>query len=297
MQRYARPRRAMVVVNSVLKLLQRQTYTCLSHRYGLYLCFGGLVLMIVSAFQFGEVVVEWSRDQYHVLFDSYRDNVGGKSFQSRLCLPMPIDVVYTWVNGTDVALLKELKAVKEQLEEEQKALREQLGKNASDTTEAPKDSDKPECLLSHCIVAPMLALDPALPANLTLKELPTVSASFSAAKELLTMSKPFHLPDRVSVVTTDKEAPGLIHMQSLAYLSGFPSSIKDTEQLRVKLPSAITSKIKQVGQTQLLLPVAVTYWFPALEFDSNFFLIWQEKCCKQLFCYVSFIFTAPLSTW
>ncbi|XP_047245419.1 N-acetylglucosamine-1-phosphotransferase subunits alpha/beta isoform X1 [Girardinichthys multiradiatus] len=274
MQRYARPRRAMVVVNSVLKLLQRQTYTCLSHRYGLYLCFGGLVLMIVSAFQFGEVVVEWSRDQYHVLFDSYRDNVGGKSFQNRLCLPMPIDVVYTWVNGTDVALLKELKVVKEQLEEEQKALREQLGKNASDTTEAPKDSDKSECLLSHCIVAPMLALDPALPANLTLKELPTVSASFSAAKELLTMSKPFHSPDRVSVVvfhlqadankaykelsrelqkfsvsrcylTTDKEAPGLIHMQSLAYLSGFPSSIKDTEQLRVKLPSAITSKIKQ----------------------------------------------------
>lgn len=45
----------MVVVNSVLKLVQRQTYTCLSHRYGLYLCFGGIVLMIVSAFQFGEV--------------------------------------------------------------------------------------------------------------------------------------------------------------------------------------------------------------------------------------------------
>lgn len=56
MQRYASPRRTMVVVNSVLKLLQRQTYTCLSHRYGLYLCFGGLVLMIVSAFQFGEVI-------------------------------------------------------------------------------------------------------------------------------------------------------------------------------------------------------------------------------------------------
>lgn len=41
----------------------------------------------------------------------------------RLCLPMPIDVVYTWVNGTDTALLKELKTVKEQLEEEQRALR------------------------------------------------------------------------------------------------------------------------------------------------------------------------------
>uniref|UniRef100_A0A3B5BC72 N-acetylglucosamine-1-phosphotransferase subunits alpha/beta n=1 Tax=Stegastes partitus TaxID=144197 RepID=A0A3B5BC72_9TELE len=248
----------MVVVNSVLKLLQRQTYTCLSHRYGLYLCFGGIVLVIVSAFQFGEVVVEWSRDQYHVLFDSYRDNVGGKSFQSRLCLPMPIDVVYTWVNGTDTALLKELKAVKEQLEEEQRALRDRLGKNASETTEVVK----PECLLSHCIIAPMLALDPALPANVTLKELPSVSASFSAAKELLLMNKPFHPPTSVSVVifhsqadgknvqriraTTDKEAPGLIRMQSLAYLSGFPATFKETEQLRVKLPSVITSKIKQL---------------------------------------------------
>lgn len=264
----------MVVVNSVLKLLQRQTYTCLSHRYGLYLCFGGIVLMIVSAFQFGEVVVEWSRDQYHVLFDSYRDNVGGKSFQSRLCLPMPIDVVYTWVNGTDTALLKELKTVKEQLEEEQRALRERLGKNTSETTEVPKDSVKLECLLSHCIIAPMLALDPALPANVTLKELPSLSSSFSAAKELLLMTKPFHPPTTVSVVvfhsqadadkaytdiskedqkfsvsrcylTADKEAPGLIRMQSLAYLSGFPATFKETEQLRVKLPSVITGKIKQ----------------------------------------------------
>lgn len=261
-------------MNSVLKLVQRQTYTCLSHRYGLYLCFGGIVLMIVSAFQFGEVVVEWSRDQYHVLFDSYRDNVGGKSFQSRLCLPMPIDVVYTWVNGTDTALLRELKAVKEQLEEEQKAQRERLGRNTSETTEVPKDSVKPECLLSHCIIAPMLALDPALPANITLKELPSLSPSFSAAKELLLMNKPFHQPTSFSVVvfnsqaeaikaytdvskedqkfsvsrcylTTDKEAPGLTRMQTLAYLSGFPASFKETERLRAKLPSIITTKIKQ----------------------------------------------------
>uniref|UniRef100_A0A7N6BFM0 N-acetylglucosamine-1-phosphotransferase subunits alpha/beta n=1 Tax=Anabas testudineus TaxID=64144 RepID=A0A7N6BFM0_ANATE len=265
MHRYASPRRTMVVVNSVLKLVQRQTYTCLSHRYGLYLCFGGIVLMIVSAFQFGEVVVEWSRDQYHVLFDSYRDNVGGKSFQSRLCLPMPIDVVYTWVNGTDTALLKELKAVKEQLVEEQRALRymERLGKNANETTEVLK----PECLLSHCIMAPMLALDPALPANITLKELPSLFPPFSTAKELLLMNKPFHPSTTVSVVvfqsqadgknsnkfrkqsrvlqTTDKEAPGLIRMQTLAYMSGFPTSFKETEQLRVKLPSVITNKIKQ----------------------------------------------------
>lgn len=264
----------MVLVNSMLKLVQRQTYTCLSHRYGLYICFGGIVLMIVSAFQFGEVVMEWSRDQYHVLFDSYRDNVGGKSFQSRLCLPMPIDVVYTWVNGTDTALLKELKAVKEQLKQEQKDLRERLGKNATDSSEVPKDSVKPECLLSHCIIAPILALDPALPANVTLKDLSSVSSSFSEAKELLLLNKPFHPSTAVSLVvfhsqaeadqaysavsrekhtftlsrcylTTDKEAPGLIRMQTLAYLSGFPASYKETEPLKAKLPSTITNKIKQ----------------------------------------------------
>ncbi|KAJ8007052.1 hypothetical protein DPEC_G00113570 [Dallia pectoralis] len=264
----------MVIINSALKLLQRQTYTCLSHRYGLYLCFGGIVLMIVSAFQFGEVVVEWSRDQYHVLFDSYRDNVAGKSFQTRLCLPMPIDVVYTWVNGTDVDLMKQLRGVREQLEEEQRALRERLGNSSSDPTELPKDSGKPECLLSHCIIAPMLVLDPALSANVTLKELPSLSPSFSTAKQLLQVAKPLHPSTSVSVLvfhsqddankaytdaprealkrsvsrcylTTDKEAPGLVRMHSLAYLSGFPASFKETEQLRVKLPSVVTGKIKQ----------------------------------------------------
>lgn len=44
-------------------------------------------------------------------------------YNSRLCLPMPIDVVYTWVNGTDTDLLKDLRAVRQRLEEEQKALR------------------------------------------------------------------------------------------------------------------------------------------------------------------------------
>lgn len=48
-------RRDAIYLAMLLKLLQRQTYTCLSHRYGLYLCFGGMVLMIVSALQFGEV--------------------------------------------------------------------------------------------------------------------------------------------------------------------------------------------------------------------------------------------------
>ncbi|XP_074082803.1 N-acetylglucosamine-1-phosphotransferase subunits alpha/beta isoform X2 [Macrotis lagotis] len=254
----------------LLKLLQRQTYTCLSHRYGLYLCFGGVVLMIVSAFQFGEVVLEWSRDQYHVLFDSYRDNIAGKSFQNRLCLPMPIDVVYTWVNGTDVELLKELRQVREQMEEEQKAMREILGKNS---TEPTKKSEKQlECLLTHCIKVPMLILDPALPANLSLKELPSLYPSLQSASDTFYVAKPKNPSTNVSVIvfdsqkevedaqagmvkgvgklsvwrgylTTDKEVPGLVLMRDLAFLSGFPPTFKETEQLRAKLPENLSSKI------------------------------------------------------
>lgn len=255
----------------LLKLLQRQTYTCLSHRYGLYVCFVGVVVTIVSAFQFGEVVLEWSRDQYHVLFDSYRDNIAGKSFQNRLCLPMPIDVVYTWVNGTDLELLKELQQVREQMEEEQKAMREILGKN---TTEPTKKSEKPlECLLTHCIKVPMLVLDPALPANITLKDLPSLYPSFHAASDIFNVAKPKNPSTNVSVVvfdstknvedahtemfkgnskqtvwrgylTTDKEVPGLVLMQDLAFLSGFPPTFKETNQLRTKLPENLSSKIK-----------------------------------------------------
>lgn len=255
----------------LFKLLQRQTYTCLSHRYGLYVCFVGVVVTIVSAFQFGEVVLEWSRDQYHVLFDSYRDNIAGKSFQNRLCLPMPIDVVYTWVNGTDLDLLKELQQVREQMEEEQKAMREILGKN---TTEPTKKSEKQlECLLTHCIKVPMLILDPALPPNITLKDLPSLYPSFHSASDIFNVAKPKNPSTNVSVVvfdstknvedahggvfkgnskqtvwrgylTTDKEVPGLVLMQDLAFLSGFPPTFKETNQLKTKLPENLSSKVK-----------------------------------------------------
>ncbi|XP_072408106.1 N-acetylglucosamine-1-phosphotransferase subunits alpha/beta isoform X1 [Chiloscyllium punctatum] len=264
--------RLAMVFNSLLKLVQRQTYTCLSHQYGLYLCFGGLVLMIVSGFQFGEVVLEWSRDQYHVMFDSYRDNMAGKSFQNRLCLPMPIDVVYTWVNGTDPGLLKELHEVREQMKNDQQALKDSLG----NATEATKQSEKqPECLLSQCVKGPMIVLDPSLPANITIKELPLLYPFFQAVKHVLQIPKLKNPSSNITIImfdnlkevddalsaiqkqndkllgwrgylTTDKESPGSVLMQNLAFLSGFPASCKEEEQLRAKLPPVVTDKMKQL---------------------------------------------------
>lgn len=72
-------------------------------------------------------------------------------------------------------------------------------------------SVKPECLLSHCIIAPMLALDPALPANVSLKELPTLAPSLAAAMELLMMSKPSHPSTTASVVVFHSQGDGKVH--------------------------------------------------------------------------------------
>ncbi|XP_036315006.1 N-acetylglucosamine-1-phosphotransferase subunits alpha/beta isoform X2 [Pipistrellus kuhlii] len=193
------------------------------------------------------------------------------SSSARLCLPMPIDVVYTWVNGTDLELLKELQQVRERMEEEQKAMREILGKN---TTEPTKKSEKQlECLLTHCIKVPMLVLDPALPANVTLKDLPSLYPSFHLASDVFNVAKPKNPSTNVSVVvfdstknvedahaetfkgnshqtvwrgylTTDKEVPGLVLLQDLAFLSGFPPTFKETNQLKAKLPENLSSKIK-----------------------------------------------------
>ncbi|XP_054609096.1 N-acetylglucosamine-1-phosphotransferase subunits alpha/beta-like isoform X2 [Dunckerocampus dactyliophorus] len=168
---------------------------------------------------------------------------------------MPIDLVYTWVNGTDATLLSNLAVAKEKLAEEYRALRE-----------------KPKCPLSQCISAPMLVLDPALPAGITVHELPLLWPSLSNAKALLQLNKPLQPSNAVSVIifhsqadadkistgtlnedkkffisncylTTEKEAPGVIPMKTLAFMSGFPGSFKVSEELRAKLPTAIMDKI------------------------------------------------------
>lgn len=186
---------------------------------------------------------------------------------------MPIDVVYTWVNGTDIELIKELQQVRKQMEEEQRIMREILGKNV---TEPTKKSEKQlECLLTHCIKVPMVVLDPSLPNNITLKDLPSAYPLLQAASHIFSVAKPKNPSYNVTIVvfdnvkeaedslsrmlkesskqaawrgylTTDKEVPGLVFMQDLVFLKGFPSSFKETNQLRAKLPENLASKIKQL---------------------------------------------------
>jgi len=50
----------------------------------------------------------WSKEKYEAVFHSFNDNILRKSFQRKLCQHVPIDVVYTWVNGSDPVFLENL---------------------------------------------------------------------------------------------------------------------------------------------------------------------------------------------
>jgi len=60
----------------------------------------------------------WSQEEYDTVFNSFSDNIVGKSLQSKLCQNVPIDVVYTWVNGSDPILLQQLQQYRQQVQEE-----------------------------------------------------------------------------------------------------------------------------------------------------------------------------------
>ncbi|XP_023723247.1 N-acetylglucosamine-1-phosphotransferase subunits alpha/beta isoform X3 [Cryptotermes secundus] len=60
----------------------------------------------------------WSQEKYETVFNSFSDNIVGKSLQSKLCQNVPIDVVYTWVNGSDPILLQQLQQYHLQLQKE-----------------------------------------------------------------------------------------------------------------------------------------------------------------------------------
>lgn len=60
------------------------------------------------------MALKWNREQLSLRVEAGKDsdNIAGRTFEERMCLPLPIDVVYTWVNGSDPQLLADLAAVR-----------------------------------------------------------------------------------------------------------------------------------------------------------------------------------------
>ncbi|CAN7998761.1 unnamed protein product, partial [Ixodes hexagonus] len=122
------------------KLLQRQTYNVLSQKHFFIVSLVGLIIFVVSAVRFCEVALDWSKGKYAEVFNRFSDNIAGQSFQDRLCQHVPIDAVYTWVNGSDLELVRNLSAIRKEL--------------ALETNK----SSVPTCQYKMCVPAPIIVL-------------------------------------------------------------------------------------------------------------------------------------------
>ncbi|ESN97148.1 hypothetical protein HELRODRAFT_85704 [Helobdella robusta] len=88
----------------VCKVFKKRTFDLISHKSGLIFILFLLTILIATLFLFSEVLVLWFTEKYGCVFNAYKDNILGCSYEKRLCSGLPIDVVYTWVNGSDPIL-------------------------------------------------------------------------------------------------------------------------------------------------------------------------------------------------
>ncbi|XP_061181061.1 N-acetylglucosamine-1-phosphotransferase subunits alpha/beta-like isoform X2 [Saccostrea echinata] len=160
------------MLKNLKKVIQKQVYDILSHKYGIFMVIAAAVILIVATLHFGETVLEWSHEKYAAVFNSYSDNIAGRSFRTRLCTPLPIDIVYTWVNGTDPRLLSELRAFKMGLEKEHNITKEE------------------KCVFANCLATNLLVLDPIIPHGTTLEDLTRIKSEFSQATKTFTVNSP-----------------------------------------------------------------------------------------------------------
>ncbi|KAH0550458.1 N-acetylglucosamine-1-phosphotransferase subunits alpha/beta [Cotesia glomerata] len=98
----------IIGIMSTWKLIQRRCYDLLSHKSSLLIILIAFTCIFVGTVHFGEVWLAWSKEKYQAVFHSFNDNIIGTSFQNKLCQHVPIDVVYTWVNGSDPAFIQDL---------------------------------------------------------------------------------------------------------------------------------------------------------------------------------------------
>ncbi|XP_076114277.1 N-acetylglucosamine-1-phosphotransferase subunits alpha/beta-like [Mytilus galloprovincialis] len=236
------------------KIVQKQAYDVLSHKYGILIVIGVLIFITLTSFYFGETVVEWSNEKYAQVFNSYSDNIAGRSYRERLCSPLPIDVVYTWVNGTDPKLLNQLRTLKLNIEEE---------------LNITSDS---KCVFTNCLVTNMVILDPVLPKEMTLLKLSLVYKVFVQAEKMFTvsldtdenanytvivfkedtnmtevLSRPILVHEinttvRRGYITTDWTVHNSIMLKDTAIMAGFPPQYT-AEQIQTKLPEKIAKGI------------------------------------------------------
>lgn len=76
-------------------------------------------------------------EQYEAQFSVYHDNIGGRSFEKHFTTELPVDVVYTWVNGTDPDLIRELAQLQREMARQQRE-KDRNGSNQTEVSEPVK---------------------------------------------------------------------------------------------------------------------------------------------------------------
>jgi len=245
---------------AVRKRLQRQSFDLLSQRHGLLIIFVAMVVIFVTLVNFGESLATWSADKYAAVVNSFSDNVADLSFRGRLCLPIPIDIVYTWVNGSDPRLLKELHSYKEAVLNNMKTVQ-----NTTDVT---------VCKYDNCVFANGIVVEPTVPLAISLKHLGLLYPSFKNAKSLTrsvdpvtgrnvslvvfgsaeiaesTLKQTIFMQQKAATIrrlfyTTEKALRNTVMASKTAIMIGFPDRLSN-DQLLEAFPEEHRSGITQL---------------------------------------------------
>ncbi|KAG8196334.1 hypothetical protein JTE90_013819 [Oedothorax gibbosus] len=236
------------------KLIQRKTYDVLAKKHTILLVFVGFIILGVSTLRFGETLLAWSKDKYSVVFSPYSSNILGQNYRNMLCQYVPIDVVYTWVNGSDPAFLKDLVKAKEDY-----------------GFLAPSKN----CSFLNCVKSHMVLVRPQLPTTVTLGDLEehaqvfqNIEKSFvvtSHQKDQENMTVLVFADDKAAAavvsghvltidghnhtlspafLTTDWESSNTVQIEGLLLVS--PIGQSSGEDVLEKLPEQLKSNVKKV---------------------------------------------------
>jgi hypothetical protein len=123
-----------------------------------------IIILATASIHIGELWLKWRMGEYWTFFSLYWDNVSGKRFHSQMCQHMPIDVVYTWSNGSDPRRLEELRVVLE-------TVTQKISTGIGDVRIPPSQF---KCSFKNCVPSEFLVVSPALPPHNDIRELSQV---------------------------------------------------------------------------------------------------------------------------
>ena len=201
-----RPRATLVFT----KAIQRQTLDCLSRRHGQFLCFTALFFITISALQFGKVVLQQSMTSYATAF-----SFAGTFFHDQFCLPFPIDVVYTWVNGSDPRLIQQMRSLMQELHKKRRQDRAAPSHASQNHQEEIGDRG---CSFQDCVPADVVLIK-GLPVRMGLKELSDIDNMFQSASHLFHISYRAHgaISVKLKAVVFDASLPRALFQRRLVY--------------------------------------------------------------------------------